>query len=131
MSAKPPSRSALALAALALLLALPRAAIAHARLVQSDPPKRAALAAPPRAIRLWFNEAVEPSFARVSVADSAGKRIESTALKVDPDDAKVLELSLPGLAAGAYTVSYEVLSVDGHRVKGSYSFTVKGSAGSR
>lgn len=131
MSAAGPSRAACAAAAVALLLALPRAASAHARLVQSDPPKRASLAAPPRAVRLWFNEAVEPSFASVTVADSAGKKIESAAPKVDPADAKVLELSLPGLAPGAYTVSYEVLSVDGHRVKGTYSFTVKGSAGSR
>ncbi len=118
------------LAALALAAVLPGLAHAHARLVQSDPPKRAALAASPKAIRLWFNEAVEPGFAHVSVADASGKKIGSAAPSVDGSDPKILELGVPELAAGAYTVEYEVLSVDGHRVKGTYSFRVKEAAGS-
>ena len=115
---------------LALIAATPRLVSAHTRLVQSDPPKRAALTAGPKSVRLWFNEPVEPSFAHVSVSDSAGKKLDSEAPKVDSADPKILELAVPELAAGAYTVSYEVLSVDGHRVKGAFSFTVKGPVGS-
>jgi methionine-rich copper-binding protein CopC len=114
---------------LALIATTPRLASAHTRLVQSDPPKRAALTAGPKSVRLWFNEPVEPSFVHLSVSDAAGQKLSSDAPKVDPTDPKILELTVPELAAGAYTVNYEVLSVDGHRVKGAFSFTVKGPVG--
>lgn len=114
---------------LALLTVIPRLAGAHTRLVQSDPPKRAALPTGPKSIRLWFTEQIEPSFAHVSVSDATGQKLGSAAAKVDPADPKILELAVPELSAGAYTVSYEILSVDGHRVKGAFSFTVKGLAG--
>ena len=38
---------------------------AHSRLVKSDPPARAVLTTAPKELRLWFNEAVEPAFAKV------------------------------------------------------------------
>ena len=38
---------------------------AHSRLVKSDPSARAVLDTAPKELRLWFNEAVEPAFAKV------------------------------------------------------------------
>ena len=47
---------------------------------------------------------------------------------VSPEDPKLLVLELPELPAGTYLVTFEVLSVDGHRVKQSFPFTIKGGA---
>jgi methionine-rich copper-binding protein CopC len=112
---------------LAALLALPSLAQAHARLEKSDPSRRATLASAPAAVRLWFNEPVEAEFSRIRVVDGAGEAVVEGG-RVDAGDAKLLVLDLPeGLAPGDYTVTFEVLSVDGHRVKQSFPFSVKGA----
>jgi copper resistance protein C len=116
------------LAAAIALLALPAVAAAHARLTKSEPSRRATLSRPPVAVRLWFNEAIEPSFARIVVEDGSGAPVGDGKARVAPDDPKSLVLELPPLAAGEYTVTFEVLSVDGHRVKQSYPFTVRAAA---
>jgi methionine-rich copper-binding protein CopC len=112
---------------LALLLWLtPLGAGAHALLDKSEPARRATLAKPPAAVRLWFNERLEPAFSSLEVVDSAGRRVAAEAARVSAQDPKLLELALPPLAPGVYTVRYKVLSVDGHTVKASFPFTVKG-----
>lgn len=120
-------RSAALLGIVVLAVALvPSVARAHARLVKSDPARRAKVAAAPAAVRLWFNEAIEADFSRLSLSRADGS-VVADAAKVDPEDAKLLVLDVPpGLPAGTYTVTFEVLSVDGHRVKQSFPFTVKG-----
>jgi methionine-rich copper-binding protein CopC len=112
---------------LALLLWLaPFAAGAHALLDKSEPARRATLAKPPAAVRLWFNERLEPAFSSIEVVDATGRPVAAQAARVSPQDPKLLELALPALAPGVYTVRYKVLSVDGHTVKASFPFTVKG-----
>ena len=41
--------------------------MAHAALVQSDPPRRASLSLPPKQIQLWFNEKIDGLYASVTV----------------------------------------------------------------
>ena len=121
-------RGALALCLWATIVLLPGIAAAHARLVKSDPARRAKISASPAAVRLWFNESIEAEFSRLAVTRADGSVVADSA-KVDPGDAKLLFVELPAaLPAGTYTGSFEVLSVDGHRVKQSFSFTVKGEA---
>jgi copper resistance protein C len=117
--------SASAFALLALALASPTLAFAHARLESSDPARRAALDQAPDAIRLRFNEEIEAAYSKVVVENAKGEAVASGAARVAADDPKLLILDVPSLAAGTYTVKFEVLSVDGHRVKQSYPFTIK------
>jgi methionine-rich copper-binding protein CopC len=44
---------------------------------------------------------------------------------VSAEDPRRLSLSLPPLMPGRYTVSFRVLSVDGHVVESRLTFTVK------
>jgi len=101
------------------------AASAHALLVKSEPARRAALVRPPAQVRLWFNERLEPAFCTLVVLNADGKPATAEPAQVSPDNPKLLELALPVLGPGLYTVQYKVLSVDGHTVKASYTFTVK------
>ena len=122
-------RRRLAILAMAVLLLEPVAAWAHAKLVKSDPARRAVLKKSPAQVRLWFYEKLEPSFSILKVLDAAGKPVTDRSANVSGGDQKLLELDLPDLPEGTYTVSYEVLSVDGHAVKSGYTFTVRGKSG--
>jgi methionine-rich copper-binding protein CopC len=103
----------------------PVAAIAHAVLVKSVPAQRAALVEPPPRVELWFNERLEPAYSQASVTNEAGARVDLRDAKVSAEDPRRLSVSLPALAPGRYTVSFRVLSVDGHVVESRLTFTVK------
>jgi len=108
--------------------ALPLAAndvSAHALLAKSEPARRAVLTKPPSQVRLWFNEKLEPAFCAITVTGEDGKPVTEHTARVSAQDARLLELAVPALPPGGYTVQYQVLSVDGHTVKASYRFTVQ------
>ena len=112
-------------AALAALALWPATALGHAVLVKSVPAQRAALVEPPPRIELWFNERLEPAYSKASVTNESGTQVDLRDGKVSPEDPRRLSLSLPTLTPGRYTVSFRVLSVDGHVVESRLTFTVK------
>jgi len=107
------------------LALLPTAALAHAVLVKSIPAQRSSLTESPPRVELWFNERLEPAYSRASVTDEAGTQIDLRDALVSKEDARRLSLSLPPLRPGRYAVKFRVLSVDGHVVESSLTFTVK------
>jgi methionine-rich copper-binding protein CopC len=103
-------------------------AVAHSRLVRSDPPARAVLDTAPKELKLWFNEAVEPSFAKFWIVPAQGDQIPLTS-RGDTTDKRILIVTLPNnLPAGPVNIGYHVLSVDGHTVDDKLTFTVKAPA---
>jgi copper resistance protein C len=120
------SRRRLLLAVLALAsgpLAAP--VFAHSLLVRSQPDRGATVARAPERVQLWFSERLEPAYATLSVWSEAGTQVDAGDAAVDTGDPRVLSTSAPNLAPGRYTVRYRVLSVDGHVVESSFTFTVK------
>ena len=107
------------------LALLPTAALAHAVLVKSIPAQRSSLTESPPRVELWFNERLEPAYSRAAVTDEAGTQIDLRDALVSKEDARRLSLSLPPLRPGRYAVKFRVLSVDGHVVESSLTFTVK------
>jgi copper resistance protein C len=101
------------------------AANAHSMLVKSDPGRRAVIKTVPKEIRLWFNEKLEPAYSSIWLLDSDGKLMTTEQAKVSGDDRKLMMLLVPTLSAGVYQVKYRVLSIDGHAVESSYTFTLK------
>ena len=122
---KAASRSVLVVGA-ALMLSSAIDALAHALLTKSEPARRAVLSKPPAQVRLWFNEKLEPAFCTVEVLADDGKPVTRQPAHVAAQDPKLLELALPALPPGNYTVQYRVLSVDGHTVRAAYRFSVQG-----
>lgn len=111
--------------AIALLIpAFVTAAFAHAKLVKETPAHDASVK-PPSEISLKFNESVELAFSAIEIKDAAGLAIKAGALAIAGDDKTTLVVPLPEpLAAGKYTVEWHILTAgDGHKIKGSYSFT--------
>jgi hypothetical protein len=102
-----------------------RDAAAHSRLVKSDPSARAIVAMAPREVRLWFNEQVEPAFAKIWVTPAEGANIP-LASRGDPSDKRLLVATLPdGLPDGPVVIGFHVLSVDGHTIEDKLTFTIK------
>lgn len=108
-----------------LLLAYAAGAHGHARLVKAEPAARATVSIAPTVVRLWFNERIEPRFASAEVTDTNGQVVSAGPAAVSADDPKRMELPLGELTPGVYRVRYRVLSVDGHVVEASHTFTVK------
>ena len=113
----------LALVVTLLLLGGAGVADAHNVLTNSDPGKDATLAVAPAAVTLDFNEPVDNGFNEITVtgpdgashweagpATVAGSRVTAQVRPLGP--------------AGTYTVSFHIVSEDGHPVSGSYSFTL-------
>jgi methionine-rich copper-binding protein CopC len=124
----------LALAALVvaqMLLTGPRAALAHARLVRSTPANQASLAAPPERVELWFSELLEDGFNSVEVVRAAEltakprPNLARGAPTVDRDNRTRMTVPVQGLGPGDYAVEWRVLSRDGHRAAGRFTFRVQ------
>jgi len=107
----------------AALIAIGGRADAHAVLERSVPAPGERLETAPTEIRLEFNEPVDASVGFVRVLDSRSAKAADGAPEA-LDGGRTLRLALPRLGEGLYTVTYRVLSSDGHVVAGSLVFVV-------
>jgi methionine-rich copper-binding protein CopC len=107
----------------AAILAAPTAQ-AHAKLVSAEPAPHSSVAAP-TTIHLHFSEELAKKFSSVRLSNAAGASLSVTPLEAD--DAKSLAAAPAApLTAGVYKVSWTAVSSDdGHKMTGSYTFTVK------
>ncbi len=114
------------IAVIVALLAVPAVALAHANLARSEPQANANLESAPAQVRLWFSERPEARLAEVVVFNQRRERVDQGRPAPAPDDSLSLVQPLqPGLAMGAYTVSWRVTSaVDGHVTAGAFAFGV-------
>ncbi len=111
-------------AVVAAALALPAAAFAHAALLRTIPSASVIVNNPPPQVALVYSEAVEPRFAVVSVTD-AGAHSETTGPpRRSAANADELDVPLAHLRPGWYLVYWRVISVDGHPVRGAFTFAV-------
>ena len=119
-------RTAAALAALTILGLAAAAARAHAFLDHASPSVGSSLPASPRDIELWFTQELEPAFSTLTVTDKSGNRVDNGDAAVDPKNPTEIRATLKKLPAGAYKVSWRVVSVDTHPTEGDYTFEIGG-----
>ncbi|MGH7871020.1 MAG: copper resistance CopC family protein [Candidatus Binatia bacterium] len=100
-------------------------AMAHAYPAVSIPNNGATVKEPPREVRIQFTEAVEIAFSQITVKGAKGEVVSQGKLRQLANDTLVADLQ--PLAAGNYTVEWQVLSVDTHITDGTLRFTVVGS----
>jgi copper transport protein len=112
------------IAAVAGALALPATAFAHAALLRTVPQASGTVNTPPRQVALTYSEAVEPRFAIVSVTDSAGTQETTGPPRRSPADPDTLLVPLRHIPEGWYLVYWRAISVDGHPVRGAFTFAV-------
>ena len=121
--------ASVALAATALTA--PSAASAHAKVVASSPAQGATVSKP-RTVTLTFSEALLPPTAGASIVMTAMPGVKNhgemairnfTTSWSKGNKTMTLKLRQP-LRAGTYDVRWQAAGADGHRMKGSVSFTV-------
>lgn len=99
---------------------------AHAHLKQQSPAADAVMDPAPQALTLNFSEGIEPAFSGITLTGPDKQKRETGKAKLAADNNKQLIVPLNGqLPAGRYQVDWHVVSVDGHKTKGSYHFSVK------
>ena len=100
-------------------------ALAHANLVEASPAPNSTLDAAPTQVIIWFTEPIEPRLSEIRVLDAQGARVDDGNSRFDPNDPTVMSVGMEPVPDGTYTVAWKnVSTVDGHRVRGSYLFSV-------
>jgi copper transport protein len=97
---------------------------AHATLVGSDPAADSVVSIAPEVVRLRFDEPVSPVPGGLRVLDPDGVEVGDGEAEVSPDGLVVEQAVGIGAVRGSFTVTYRVLSADGHVVGGSFVFSV-------
>ena len=104
--------------------ALATEASAHSLLKSSAPAADSSVAAVEQ-VELTFSGSVNPRFSNVTISSVAGEPVKTGKADVSADGHTLLvPLSAP-LSAGQYTVNWDALSKDGHKVNGKFSFSVE------
>lgn len=113
------------LIALILLAMIATTSSAHAILVKSDPPASSALRTAPKAVRLGFNEELDPKRSSLSVWDSKNRRLGLGGIDLDDLDRKSLVVRMNPIGPGRYVVKWRAVSVDdGYVAEGALRFTI-------
>ena len=112
---------------LALLLAVSISGVvfAHADIARSDPAANAVLDRAPAQITIEFTEPSNRACPRSRCCTTMVRSPTTTIRTRDPNDSKVLHVSLKDSREGTYIVSWRALSeADGHVTSGSFVFSV-------
>jgi methionine-rich copper-binding protein CopC len=109
----------------ASILALAAPASAHDELVKSSPADGATLTELPSTVTLFFEEPPAAGFTTMSVSGPDGS-VNSTGPQVV--GSRISESLKATNAAGAYAISFRIMSDDGHSVSGTIHFTVGAAA---
>ena len=101
---------------------------AHATLVSSSPGNDEVVSAAPREVVLTFDDGVTVDDGGVKVLDPRGNEVADGGPSSSDDGLEVRQ-GIDAGAKGTYTVSYRVLSDDGHVIDGSYVFHIGNRTG--
>jgi copper transport protein len=110
-------------------LALPATAWGHAALVRTIPSAAGIVNGSPPEVALTYSEPVEPRFAAVSISDAQGHAVNAGPPRRKAGDPTSVVVPLKQLEQGWYLVYWRVISVDGHPVRGAFTFAVGPNAG--
>lgn len=98
---------------------------AHAELRKADPPIGAIYRwNRPSEVRLGFTQKMIAEQSSILVINRGFEEVQAGTAQLDPEDPFSLVVGLPPLPQGTYTVNWQTMSVDGHPLAGSYSFTL-------
>ena len=95
---------------------------AHVELISSSPVAGANLSTIPTDVTITFDDELDPDLSHFEVTDSASVQVGSGAVDLTVADRNVMTGPVTIAAPGVYNVSYTVAGVDGHVLKGTFSF---------
>jgi copper resistance protein C len=99
-------------------------ASAHAKLTSTTPVADSTVSSP-KSIQVHFNEAVEVKMSSLKLATADGTTVAAMAMNDAKDPATLSIMPNMPLKAGTYKVTWSAVTDDGHKVQGSFNFTVQ------
>ncbi|WP_245237027.1 copper resistance protein CopC [Streptomyces iakyrus] len=112
-------------AVLALLLGGAGTASAHAVITRSDPADVSVLKTAPKQVTLTFNESVSLADGSLRVLSPKNLRVDRGTVAHAAGKTNTARVTLAGkLPEGTYTVSWRVVSSDGHPISGAFTFSI-------
>lgn len=100
-------------------------ALAHAVVVSANPSPATGLPQAPGAVTLRFSEPLNRRLSRIRVLSHSGRDVGEGPTTAVTGDVRAMERKLGALRPDLYTVAWTtVSSVDGHTLRGSYTFGV-------
>jgi copper transport protein len=111
------------------LAVLARPAGAHASLQSSSPAADETVPEAPRSVVLRFDEPVDAGLGGVQVTSPTGERVDDGAPRAS-DGGRAVEAAVSASLRGTYTVVWNVVSEDGHPIRGTFVFHVGEATGS-
>ena len=97
----------------------------HAFVTDSNPSQSQSVSVSPKQIDVFFSEPVDLRYSSLKVLDSTGKQVDLGQVHYKGSDESSMEVSVPVLKDGTYTVSTNVLSqIDGHVTDNAFVFGV-------
>ncbi len=111
---------------LALFALVPAGASAHAIIVESTPAVNATVAGPELDVVLRFNSRIDRERSSVTLTPpNPAKGAKPVTLPLQPvDSPDIVKAHAADLKPGAYSLRWQVLSVDGHITRGDIPFKV-------
>lgn len=114
-------RSSMLIVAASLLTTT--AAWAHAHLKTAEPAADSAVSTP-ASLNLTFSEALDVKFSGIKLSNAAKQEVSLGEATLGNGGKTLVVKPAQPLPAGSYQLEWHVLSVDGHKTKGSYRFSV-------
>ncbi len=100
-------------------------ASAHAHLAESVPSDKSTVESAPAAVKMTFTESLNLKFSGIKLIGPKKAAVKTGEASLTDQDKGLTVPVSDALAAGSYTVEWHVLSSDGHKTSGTFSFTVK------
>lgn len=97
---------------------------AHSVLRSSIPVANTAVT-PPKTVELRFSEKIGLKFSAITLTSPSGSAVPTSPLSLGADGRSLVTALPDPLPPGKYRVTWAVLSRDGHKASGNYSFTVR------
>ena len=119
-----PSIKKLLLAAAAISIALVGQAMAHAHLKSAVPAADGTVKSTPLELDLTFSEGLNVKFSGVKITGPDKATVKTGEAMLMNSGTTLMVPVTDQLAPGKYTVEWHVLSTDGHKTNGNYSFTI-------
>jgi methionine-rich copper-binding protein CopC len=118
-----PGLVATVVVACSIAMLAPKAALAHAVLVSSQPAVNSTVSGPEVAVLLKYNSRVDKEHSTLTLLEPDG-RVEKVTIESEPSPG-LLSAKLIGLVKGAYVLRWQVLATDGHITRGKVPFRVE------
>jgi methionine-rich copper-binding protein CopC len=109
--------------ACSIAMCAPKAALAHAVLVSSQPAVNSTVSGTEVAVLLKYNSRVDMEHSTLTLLEPDG-RVEKVTIESEPSPG-LLSAKLTGLVKGAYVLRWQVLATDGHITRGKVPFRVE------